>query len=125
MPDGPPPPTPGSPVIMSLGESKSVSYFGFSNPLDVSYGAIMLKLCYAKAPQHSPAHSSSIAETNMSAVPRNNQHNPLGTGQKKTPAESLTSKMLWMMFLILLFYISFELFLRKKEVSGDNYVSEL
>mmetsp|Transcript_5819 Transcript_5819/g.12347 ORF Transcript_5819/g.12347 Transcript_5819/m.12347 type:complete len:343 (+) Transcript_5819:87-1115(+) len=120
-PDGPPPPTPGSPVIMSLGESKSVSYFGFSNPLDVSYGAIMLKLCYAKAPQHSPTPSSSIAETNKSAVPSNNQQNPSVTGQKK----SLTSKMLWILFLILLFYISFELFLRKKEVSGDNYVSEL
>mmetsp|Transcript_25824 Transcript_25824/g.43867 ORF Transcript_25824/g.43867 Transcript_25824/m.43867 type:complete len:133 (+) Transcript_25824:730-1128(+) len=120
-PDGPPPPTPGSPVIMSLGESKSVSYFGFSNPLDVSYGAIMLKLCYAKAPQHSPTPSSSIAETNKSAVPSNNQQNPSVTGQEK----SLTSKMLWMMFLILLFYISFDLFLRKKEVSGDNYVSEL
>lgn len=53
-PDGPPPPKPGSPVITSLGEGKSVSYFGFLNPLDVSYGAILLKLCYAKVPHHSP-----------------------------------------------------------------------
>jgi len=106
-PDGPPPPTPGSPVITSLGESKSVSYFGFANSLDVSYGAILLKLCYAKAPHHSPTSSSSIAETKE-------------TYEESTPAKSLKSKMLWMVFLIVLFYISFELFLRKRVVSDDN-----
>lgn len=76
-PDGPPPPTTGSPVITSLGESKSVSYFGFANPLDVSYGAIILKLCYAKAPQHSSTASSSIAEAKKEAAPSDNQQNPL------------------------------------------------
>ncbi|KAL7492939.1 hypothetical protein ACHAWT_003336 [Skeletonema menzelii] len=106
-PDGPPPPTPGSTVITSLGESKSVSYFGFANSLDVSYGAILLKLCYAKAPHHSPTSSSSIAETKE-------------TYEESTPAKSLKSKMLWMVFLIVLFYISFELFLRKRVVSDDN-----
>ena len=111
-PDGPPPPTPGSPVITSLGESKSVSYFGFANPLDVSYGAILLKLCYAKAPQHSPTpSSSSIAETKA-------------TNEESTPATTLKSKMLWMMLLIMLFYFLFNLFLRNKEVSDDSSISE-
>jgi len=120
-PDGPPPPTPGSPVITSLGESKSVSYFGFVNPLDVSYGAILLKLCYAKAPHHSP--TSTVAETTKVLVPRKKlQSVPdlLARGdEESTPAESLKSKILWMIFLMLLFYISFDLFLRKKEVSDD------
>lgn len=54
--DGPPSPYPlGSPVITSLGDSKSVSYFGFANPAD--YKGIILKLCYAKAPPHSPTSS--------------------------------------------------------------------
>jgi ribonuclease HI len=48
FPDGPPPPDPGSPVVTLLGKDKSVSYFGFVNPLDVSYGSILLKLCYAR-----------------------------------------------------------------------------
>lgn len=113
-PDGPPPPTPGSPVITSLGESKSVSYFGFANPLDVSYGAILLKLCYAKAPQHSPTPSSSIASIAETKATKN---------EESTPATSLKSKMLWMIFLIMLFYISFNLFLRNKEVI-DNSSSE-
>ena len=121
-PDGPPPPTPGSPVITSLGEAKSVSYFGFVNPLDVSYGAILLKLCYAKAPQHSP--TSSKEETKKVLVPRKKlQSVPdllVRGDEESTPAESLKSKMLWMIFLMLLFYISFDLFLRKKEVSDDS-----
>jgi len=137
-PDGPPPPTPGSPVITFLGDSKSVSYFGFVNPLDVSYGAIMLKLCYAKAPHHSPTPSPSSIAT----VPSENQQNPSGTGKEKviiprkklqsvpalsvegdeesTPLESLKSKMLWVMILILVFYISYDLFLRNKRVREDN-----
>lgn len=48
-----PPPSPGSPVVCSVVGNKSVSYFGFVNPLDVSYGAIMLRLCYAA--QHAAA----------------------------------------------------------------------
>ena len=45
--DGPPAPSPGSPVVTVLRNNKSVSYFGFANTLDVSYGAIILRLCYA------------------------------------------------------------------------------
>jgi len=45
-PYGPPPPS-GSPIVTALRDHKSVSYFGFVNPLDVSYSAILLKLCYA------------------------------------------------------------------------------
>lgn len=47
FPNGPPPPEPGSPFATVMRGSRSVSYFGFVNPLDVSYGAILLKLCYA------------------------------------------------------------------------------
>ncbi|KAL7546412.1 hypothetical protein ACHAWF_009749 [Thalassiosira exigua] len=48
-PDGPPPPEPepGSAAVSAIRGSKSVSYFGFVNPLDVDYGSILLKLCYA------------------------------------------------------------------------------
>ena len=46
-PDGPPPPAPGSPVVMKTEGNKSVSYFGFVNILDVNYGAIIIRLCYA------------------------------------------------------------------------------
>jgi hypothetical protein len=49
-----PPPSPGSPVVCSVVGNKSVSYFGFVNDLDVSYGAIILRLCYAA--QHAAAH---------------------------------------------------------------------
>jgi len=142
-PDGPPPPTPGSPVITLLGDSKSVSYFGCANPLDVSFGAIMLKLCYAKAPHHSPTPSpSSIAESEKATVSSENQQIQSGTGKEKvlvprkklqsvpdllvqgdggsTPAGSLKSKIFWMMFLMLMFYISLDLFLRKKGVRDDN-----
>lgn len=66
-PDGAPPPTPGSPVVTSLGDSKSISYFGFVNSLDVSFGAIMLKLCYAAAPQHEPAPVKSAKKGSSSA----------------------------------------------------------
>jgi len=45
-PNGPPPPEPGSPIVTVTRGDKSVSYFGFVNPSDVSYGAILLKLCY-------------------------------------------------------------------------------
>ena len=44
-PNGPPPPEPGSPIVTVTRGDKSVSYFGFVNPSDVSYGAILLKLC--------------------------------------------------------------------------------
>lgn len=105
--------------ITSLGDSKSVSYFGFANPLDVSYGAIMLKLCYATAPQHSPVpSSSSIAEKKKITVAVENQQN-----EESTPLESLKSKILWMMFLLLMFFISIDLFLRKKGAK-DVYSGE-
>jgi hypothetical protein len=45
--DPPPVPQPGSPVIVSSVGGRCVSYFGFVNGLDVSYGAIILRLCYA------------------------------------------------------------------------------
>jgi hypothetical protein len=45
--DPPPVPQPGSPVIVSIVGGRCVSYFGFVNGLDVSYGAIILRLCYA------------------------------------------------------------------------------
>jgi hypothetical protein len=38
---------PGSPVITHIADNKSLSYFGFANSLDVSYGAIILRLCFA------------------------------------------------------------------------------
>jgi hypothetical protein len=51
-PDPVPLPNPGSPVTTYIeGGAKSVSYFGFVNSLDVSFGAIMFKLCYAAAAQ--------------------------------------------------------------------------
>ena len=40
-------PQPGSPVMVHLDENKSISFFGFVNSLDVSFGAIILRLCYA------------------------------------------------------------------------------
>jgi hypothetical protein len=49
-----PPPGPGSPVVCSVMGNKSVSYFGFVNSGDVSYGAIVLRLCYAA--QHAASH---------------------------------------------------------------------
>lgn len=43
-----PTPQPGSPVITYMNENRCcISYFGFVNPLDVSYGAIIHRLCYA------------------------------------------------------------------------------
>jgi hypothetical protein len=47
MNDPVPDPSPGSPVVMVTQGDRSVSYFGFVNPLDVPYGAIILRLCYA------------------------------------------------------------------------------
>lgn len=40
-------PEPGSPVIVHINDTRSVSYFGFVNPSNVSYGAILLRLCFA------------------------------------------------------------------------------
>jgi len=45
-PDGLPSPAPGSPVVTVVRGSKSVSYFGFVNWRDVSYGGILWKLCF-------------------------------------------------------------------------------
>jgi hypothetical protein len=47
--DEPPTPGSGSPVVTHIDDDglKSVSYFGFVNGLDVSYGHIILRLCYA------------------------------------------------------------------------------
>ncbi|GKZ01325.1 hypothetical protein MPSEU_001083500 [Mayamaea pseudoterrestris] len=42
-----PAPSPGSPALAHIDGNKSVSYFGFVNSLDVSYGAIMYRLCFA------------------------------------------------------------------------------
>lgn len=43
-----PDPSPGSPVLTHIADGqKSVSYYSFVNPLDVSRGAIVLRLCYA------------------------------------------------------------------------------
>ena len=145
-PDGPPPPSPGSPVITSLGETKSVSYFGFSNPLDVSYGAIILKLCYAKTSNHVPKPSDSVEKSKQAIVEGDEHQKPADKGEKKvlvprkklqsvpellskgdedsSPAESLKSKVLWMTFLLLLFYISFDKFLRIHEVEQDKFGEE-
>jgi len=46
-----PEPSPDSPVVIHFSPSGGcVSYFGFVNPLDVSYGAILLKLLNASIP---------------------------------------------------------------------------
>lgn len=117
-PDGPPPPQPGSPVVTALKGSKSVSYFGFVNPLDVSYGAILLKLCYAAGSTDQLCKDSSqkkvkVARKKLQSVP-----DLLANGDKETPAaESIWSKIIWMMSLIVLFYFSFEMYLRMKKVS--------
>lgn len=42
-----PDPAPGCPVVTHIDGVKSVSFFGFVNDLDVSYGAIIHRLCYA------------------------------------------------------------------------------
>jgi hypothetical protein len=52
---GIPTPSPGSPVLTSIDGNRSVSYYGFVNPLDVSHGAIILRLCYA-AMHHNSGH---------------------------------------------------------------------
>lgn len=145
-PDGPPPPSPGAPVITSLGETKSVSYFGFSNPLDVSYGAIILQLCFAKSSSLLPKQSDSGEKSKQAIVEGDRHQKPVNKGEKKvlvprkklqsvpellskgdedsSPAESLKSKILWMTFLLLLFYISFDLFLQKHEVKEDMFGEE-
>jgi hypothetical protein len=55
----PPKPQPGSPVTTFIEHGKSVSYFGFVNSSDVSYGAIILRLCYAAYHQQASSSSSS------------------------------------------------------------------
>jgi hypothetical protein len=40
-------PQPGSPVITHIEENRCISFFGFVNSLDVSWGAIIHRLCFA------------------------------------------------------------------------------
>jgi hypothetical protein len=56
-PRAPRPPSPGSPVVCSLQGDRSVSYFGFMNSWDLSYGAIVLRLCYAAQHARLPARN--------------------------------------------------------------------
>ena len=39
----------GSPVVVKIDGKRSVSYFGFVNNMDISFGAIILRLCYASS----------------------------------------------------------------------------
>mmetsp|Transcript_30649 Transcript_30649/g.50632 ORF Transcript_30649/g.50632 Transcript_30649/m.50632 type:complete len:334 (+) Transcript_30649:20-1021(+) len=64
--DGPPAPNPGSPVVTAVRGNKSVSYFGFVNSMDVSYGAIILRLCYA-AQHSSNAAAGAVGERDEAA----------------------------------------------------------
>ncbi|KAL7540145.1 hypothetical protein ACHAXR_009892 [Thalassiosira sp. AJA248-18] len=127
FPDGPPPPEPGSPVVTSLGDSKSVSYFGFVNPLDVSYGAILLKLCHAQRSSDQTTMTkaqSKEGEEKKVRVPRKKlQTVPdlLSNGDDESSAsESLISKLVWMGFLVVMFYISFEMYLSLRRTTTDD-----
>ena len=42
-----PDPIPGSPVVCHIDGDRAVSYFGFVNSLDIDYGSVILRLCYA------------------------------------------------------------------------------
>lgn len=99
-------PFPGSPVVSSLGKTKSVSYFGFVNPSDVSYGAILLKLCYAKTGEGTTAETQEAKEV-------------ANDNEESSVAETSWSQ-LWMAFFIAAFFFMIEFFFRMNRDDGAS-----
>ncbi|EJK63650.1 hypothetical protein THAOC_15677 [Thalassiosira oceanica] len=108
-PDGIPPPAPGSPVVMNLKGARSVSYFGFVNPLDVPYGPILLKLCHNR--------SVNNAITNEK---RNNVSRQKNGDVETSSNESISQKTLLMIIFLPVSYLLFELFLRAKASTEED-----
>jgi len=127
-PDGIPSPSPGSPVVMNLKGARSVSYFGFVNPLDIPYGPILLKLCHPNKVTNEKKKTSERKN-----VSREREELQAHGDEETSSNESKSQKILWMLIFVAMYlamylamsYFSFEVMLRANASTKDLHDSEL
>jgi len=118
-----PQPSPGSAIVTHLAGSKSISYFGFVNSLDVSYGAIVLRLCYA-ADHANPEQAIQAARTAGKARRQQEQKN-LQTALTSTARSSGLDGGIIMMLLTMSLFVVLIVWVLARRLGGTGKVEEL
>lgn len=118
-----PQPSPGSAIVTHLEGTKSISYFGFVNSLDVSYGAIVLRLCYAA--DHANPEQAIQAARAAAKTRRQQEQKNLQTALTSTAGSSGLDSGIIMMLLTMTLFVVLIVWVFVRRLGGAGKGEEL